>query len=132
MVLQGIGEPFPGARKDYPEVCGENLDEEEAIAYKVEGKELAKIKSDRMDYWREPIGPAVDMLRDIFDSGDELISTTLLHGIEACHRAVSITRRQSEEINELKKERAEIELFPEEEKEEVREIFEKMGLVEKR
>jgi len=30
--------------------------------------------------------------------------------------------------NELKKERAEIELFPEEEKEEVREIFEKMGL----
>ena len=30
--------------------------------------------------------------------------------------------------NELKKERAEIELFPEEEKEEVREIFEKMGM----
>ena len=30
--------------------------------------------------------------------------------------------------NELKKERAEIELFPEEEKEEVREIFENMGL----
>jgi len=30
--------------------------------------------------------------------------------------------------NELKKERAEIELFPEEEKEEVNEIFEKMGL----
>ena len=30
--------------------------------------------------------------------------------------------------NELKRERAEIELFPEEEKEEVREIFEKMGL----
>jgi VIT1/CCC1 family predicted Fe2+/Mn2+ transporter len=30
--------------------------------------------------------------------------------------------------NELKKEKAEIELFPEEEKEEVREIFEKMGL----
>ena len=30
--------------------------------------------------------------------------------------------------NELKKERAEIELFPEEEKEEVREIFEKMGI----
>lgn len=30
--------------------------------------------------------------------------------------------------NELKKERAEIELFPEEEKEEVKEIFEKMGL----
>lgn len=30
--------------------------------------------------------------------------------------------------NELKKERAEIELFPEEEKEEVREIFEQMGL----
>jgi VIT1/CCC1 family predicted Fe2+/Mn2+ transporter len=30
--------------------------------------------------------------------------------------------------NELKKEKAEIELFPEEEKEEVREIFEKMGM----
>ncbi|MFX1391171.1 MAG: VIT1/CCC1 transporter family protein [Promethearchaeota archaeon] len=30
--------------------------------------------------------------------------------------------------NELKKERAEIELFPDEEKEEVREIFEKMGM----
>ena len=30
--------------------------------------------------------------------------------------------------NELKKEKAEIELFPEEEKEEVREIFEKMGI----
>ena len=31
--------------------------------------------------------------------------------------------------NEMKKERAEIELFPEEEKEEVREIFEKMGFI---
>ena len=99
--LNGRGEPFPGARERWPEVCGPEKDLIERVA------EPVAEYGGRVD----DFGKAVAGLREIFDSRDPVLIPAIQANIHAFQRSVRQERhiqQQADEITALKKENTSI------------------------
>ena len=93
--FSGEGEPFPGARNEYPEVCGEPiLEDYPEIKRKKNRQRSGPGISNNFDSF----GEASTGLREIFDSHDPI----LIPALQANIRAFQIAARREKEILELK------------------------------
>jgi transcriptional regulator with XRE-family HTH domain len=101
--LNGRGEPFPGAREKYPEVCGPEK----------EGDLIERIAEPTVKYSAgvDDFGKAVAGLREIFDSQDPVLIPAIQANIHAFQRSVRQERhiqQQANKINTLEKENTSI------------------------
>lgn len=113
-LLKGIGEPFPGARVDYPDICGpeevpkEIIDKKSSIYNKVELKAL-HVAMPEVEYNAgvDKFGRAVDGLREIFDSHDPVLIPAIqanIHAFQISVRRERHIQQQTNKISALEKE----------------------------
>ncbi|MBW2623170.1 MAG: hypothetical protein JRD68_09715 [Deltaproteobacteria bacterium] len=95
---KGIGEPYPGARQEFPEVCGETVYNKDRVGaeYPVEAPKKLYVRSSENDYNAGPFGKASEGLREIFDSRDPV----LIPAIEANIRAFQLSVRRDRQIQQ--------------------------------
>ncbi|HOC37791.1 MAG TPA: helix-turn-helix transcriptional regulator [Thermodesulfobacteriota bacterium] len=88
----GIGEPYPGARKEFPEACGSE-------EYDVLGREesLSSVSDQSDSYSADAFGHAVRMLKELFDSDNPMY----VSAITAHLRALTMNARAQQENTEL-------------------------------
>jgi len=124
-LLEGSGEPFPGARNQYPDVCGDydptpgiNANAREARDAKgmwgethhqeVEGKkfsvttygpEQAEIPNETIS-----LGKTVDQLSRILGSGNQILIRAIVSNLEAFSQAADQQQRDSARIAKLESE----------------------------
>lgn len=109
-LMENRGEPFPGAREEYPEVCGP--EEDTSLYNKVE---------DLIDRVAEPVaeygggvddfGKAAAGLKEIFDSHDPVLIPAIQSNIRAFQISVRRERhiqQQANKISALEEENASI------------------------
>lgn len=93
----GKGEPFRGARKQFPEICGDPLVKEGVMSYN--GQEIEKqvfcVKTTEAEYNVGGFGEAVDQLREIYDYSDPDIIAAIQANLATFLRTV---RREKEVI----------------------------------
>ena len=96
--LLGEGEPFPGARDKYPEICGPSSEDG---AYVIEkGEDIAVDSLADQAYSPDPFGQATAGLRAIFDSQDPV----LISAIQANIRAFQLAARREKQVDYLNQE----------------------------
>ena len=126
--LRGAGEPFPGARELYPDVCGEPIDPASFIEggaveaqdgkglwgktrqHEFHGKHFTitqiepnKTKPSGKQQAPVAIGQAVDLLNMVLSSGDQVFIQALVSNLVAFNQAIQQTKEQSARITELEK-----------------------------
>ena len=108
--LYGNGEPYPGARDRYPEVCGPELGIPLSNKEKFSIIGVAEPVSEYgagVDYF----GKAVAGLKEIFDSRDPVLIPAIqanIHAFQISVRRERHIQQQSDEITALKKENTNI------------------------
>lgn len=117
-LFSGKGEPFPGARLKYPDVCGpEEVSQETAgkknALYNSEEPAALHVAKTRAEYIAgvDDFGKAVDGLREIFDSHDPVLIPAIqanIHIFQISVRREHHIQQQSDEITALKKENTNI------------------------
>ncbi len=97
----GDGEPFAGAREEYPEVCGPpiNNDVEKAAGYVGEKGTLPV--SEGEEYILDPFGQASTGLREIFNSKDIILISAIQANIRAFQLSIRRERQIQQQANEI-------------------------------
>ena len=115
-LFKGRGEPFPGARKEYPDVCGpeeapqETIDKKRPLYNKVEAPGVG----DRMVEYGggvDDFGKAVAGLKEIFDSQDPVLIPAIqanIHAFQISVRRERQVQQQADKISTLEKENTNI------------------------
>jgi hypothetical protein len=105
-LLKGTGEPFPGARINYPEVCGP--EEGMPLYNKVEPQGIYPAEPG-VEYGGgvDDFGKAAAGLKEIFDSRDPVLIPAIqanIHAFQISVRRERQIQQQADEITALKKE----------------------------
>jgi len=121
--VKGDGEPFPGAREQFPEICGEPVDisvcpAEENSSFPnnytdldtgnilIQGRPARRVIIDKpkeipVNDQKMGLGMAVDMLATIFNSGNHTIIRAIMDNLEAFSDAVTRRQEDSDRIRKL-------------------------------
>lgn len=110
--MKGTGEPFPGARSKFPEVCGPEpdtvqinsttqmgsaIEDEEGLwgktkTHTVDGEQINVTLFEPKEA-EDPFAQAVSALRTIFDFDDPMIRSAIVANVKIFQLTVSIIRR---------------------------------------
>jgi FtsZ-binding cell division protein ZapB len=108
-LFKGVGEPFPGAREKYPDVCGpETINKTSPLYNKVEAPDMY-VATPGIEYnaGTDDFGKAVSGLKKIFDSGDPILTATSMAGIHIFETSLNMKAQineQTKKIDGLQKE----------------------------
>lgn len=120
MVLKGEGEPFPGARAQFPEICGPVVEtpshvtkEKDGLWGKTRRHEVNGQSFNVTTFGVEestgaqtrtqvgPLGTAVEMLTAILSADDPVFINALMANLSAFSRAIRVNRDYFEHIRRL-------------------------------
>ncbi|WAC06609.1 MAG: hypothetical protein OS130_10120 [Thermodesulfobacteriota bacterium] len=101
----GKGEPFPGARAEFPEVCGPEQRQPVELKATITGDQTANYTMPGVDQF----GQAVSQLKTIFDNRDPTFIQAIMANLNTFGRAIEENQELRNKINSLEKRIAELE-----------------------
>jgi|WetSurMetagenome_2_1015567.scaffolds.fasta_scaffold91191_2 hypothetical protein len=105
-LITGLGEPFPGARKAFPEACGLKIEKQSLDKEFIGQQEIflpfGKVSDPVETYGEDVFGQAVSHLRKIFDSRDPTFTQAIVAHLNTFARAIDREEKNRELRNKIK------------------------------